>query len=1023
MPPFRCIFLFTALSVAPGFSGERPATSTQPEPSAYSDAFDQLIRLGLPDLKNAKWTILPERISTPYSAIAFHHSDLAKKLRRAGWIIGDPGSKPLALVPGTVEPVPWQDADHSGTLPDKQPEFLPFLSPPPPPTIESVAAAALDLLRAQREDEDFPASIDYYDIGAWGSLLIFAAQLHQTGHDALADRLASELFSTAPNKIQLINAAVSHIAYSDYQKATDEFFDSFDWRRYHDRLSALLERYPRGWNIQHAVALLVERIEKRIGGAPLPSIPVEIEGIRLDPKAVAALDSIVRRPPPLFPEGALPPGLDPLDFPKPSRKLIRKNFPPFFMQRIGRRMQVAPVWLLCTKRTELDPQTRKHPIQQIVDTGVDALPALAAVATDPTLSYMRYAYRPFPSFLSKTDPSTMPAEDVYRNIDRPLTRGELACELINDAIPVTVETRGFVMPENPKPEDFREAALEFHQSHPDKSLLSFALSFFDADFNFRKKALYFLCTLKNSSAHAAFEKHIIESDEPADYLTSVEFYLSFRGADAAPFCRKYSTLVRQLYGDLAVRDFIRFKHNAGGTVEFHGGLENLLHHFSILAAITDPCETARHAITQSESWKEFQENASVLGRLFLGLPRAKIAEAYLRGAAATEDPTRRALLLRAMSETFSPSSIMRTEEELCESHSIPPLPKSLRDIAKKLLADTRHHSLRMRSKYLSTSVSFGLATVGDHAAMALEAYYDPALSSRIKPAMQTTGKLPGPMLRSRIRARLEGRSPSPPFPDAAKVSAERMKQIIATASPLKPMPLLAFVTSLPQDEIAAWRAWANFAMQSPKPPPFLLSARNILTERADPVTRAGSIFPPSCLRCPPASPFQTGDDLGDAKSLRRLCTETLRRAKNLSPSSFQISRQRLGIGSKILCIHPDFSDPVLSSSPMACYLKPIFEDAASLLEKHESWSAVLVVTLDTSTPGDDTSTPTTHIFRLDSHGAIVFADPNAPASGTPSAPIDGIASRLASPGSGWKYLIIEVFARKDLKPFDALKDR
>jgi hypothetical protein len=292
--------------------------------------------------------------------------------------------------------------------------------------------------------------------------------------------------------------------------------------------------------------------------------------------------------------------------------------------------------------------------------------------------------------------------------------------------------------------------------------------------------------------------------------------------------------------------------------------------------------------------------------------------------------------------------------------------------------------------------------------------------------MQTTGKPPGPMLRARARARLEGKAPAPPFPDPSKVSPERMKQIIDAASRLKPMPLVKFVKALPQDEIAAWRDWAMLAMRSPEPPAFLLSARNILTGFDSPVDDVRSIYPPSCTKFPSASPFKTGDDLGDAKSLRRLCTEILLRAEQLSPASFQISRQHLGIGSEILCIHFDFSDPVLSLPRARYYLKARFEKAASLLAEHESWPAVLVVTLHAIPSGKEMATPTTLTFHLDSKGTMVSAGSPAPNGEDPdsrSDPIDWIASRLTSPESRWDTLTITVFARKDLEPFGAWKER
>ena len=128
-----------------------------------------------------------------------------------------------------------------------------------------------------------------------GSFLLFATQLHQTGHAESANQLALAVFEHFPSREAAVDAAIDEIASHLYQKAALEFFRSGDWAAYHQALASLTKRFPRGWTGRDAVAMFLPQLEKQAAGAKAP--PPSLPDVPIDPQAVAIIRELTEKPP------------------------------------------------------------------------------------------------------------------------------------------------------------------------------------------------------------------------------------------------------------------------------------------------------------------------------------------------------------------------------------------------------------------------------------------------------------------------------------------------------------------------------------------------------------------------------------------------------------------------------------------------------------------------------------------------------------------------------------------------------
>jgi hypothetical protein len=244
------------------------------QPSAIPDfagGFKQLAALGMPPLDaQATWSVVAEAANNSN----YQLREVTKSLRGNAWLLPLADDKSRAIGLGGVEVIELKAAKKHPAEPDLTKDT------------EAVIAGLKKLAAKMNatEDGDPFGSGSRYGGGqnGYGSLLLFAAQLQQTGHPVLANRLALAVFEVYPSREAAVDAAVDVLADHLYQQASRAFFASGDWPAYHTALVGLCKRFPRGWYSRDAVAMLLPQLEKQAAGnkAPAPNLP----DIALDPR-------------------------------------------------------------------------------------------------------------------------------------------------------------------------------------------------------------------------------------------------------------------------------------------------------------------------------------------------------------------------------------------------------------------------------------------------------------------------------------------------------------------------------------------------------------------------------------------------------------------------------------------------------------------------------------------------------------------------------------------------------------------
>ncbi|WP_395736438.1 hypothetical protein [Prosthecobacter sp.] len=102
--------------------------------------------------------------------------------------------------------------------------------------------------------------------------LYWSALLVRTGHEAESLALARAAFGNAEEKLrkQLLDGFFDRQAQSAYQEAMSAFAKHHDWAKLSAALTAVVNRFPLGWEQRDAVRVFIHKVDER---AKLPAMP------------------------------------------------------------------------------------------------------------------------------------------------------------------------------------------------------------------------------------------------------------------------------------------------------------------------------------------------------------------------------------------------------------------------------------------------------------------------------------------------------------------------------------------------------------------------------------------------------------------------------------------------------------------------------------------------------------------------------------------------------------------------------
>ncbi len=338
------------------------------------------------------------------------------------------------------------------------------------------------------------------EIGA--EVLLFACHLYHAGHVEPANELAIKILEIVPEPASLIDHIITKIADERMGEALKNLYQDHDWKGYLASLKALKKDFPRGWQTFEGLEILIPQVERRVSGDRPKMTPVS--GTELNPEIVKILDQLVVSKEPLV-------------------------------------LQFYPLWLI-NPVGEIQPRYGRSVSApwalDILKAGMSGLPTLIAYCSDETLltgspQEMRYRGRYRYSSYSSDE---LDAFQVYQNMDRPKTRGEVVRQLLMATIPDP--DREF---SSLDPEDFKAIAIDWWKTHHKSDPGALAAQFLEGrDHEATQVASQFLILSEKDEDHQRLESFILNSEYIIRHTDLAESYVKKRKAKAKPFFETFS---------------------------------------------------------------------------------------------------------------------------------------------------------------------------------------------------------------------------------------------------------------------------------------------------------------------------------------------------------------------------------------------------------------------------------------------------------------------------------------------------
>jgi hypothetical protein len=767
-----------------------PPTAVTEKPD-FSAGFQRLVTLGLPSLEGAEWSSNQDDSMGDY-----YLRELLSGLKGKGWKIQTNG-KPAFLPLGAVK-----SAEIAADAPRGGGGLLGALLGGGSKKAKSVDLVAdanklISILEDPEKSKELRESLEYSGTSSLGRLLVFATQLHQSGHPTEANHLANTVFSLGASPESVIDSAINQLASRDLGLVTEDLFIRKDWAAYERDLRALTVRYPRGWQAFPAVQMLLPAVAKRVAGV-MPAKPT-IKGVALNPEAIAALDEALQDT-----KGA--PDDEAVTRYAKENGIPLANLTPDLRSRIAEMLagsdegRSGGPWLI----EEPPGEEAKDPWSRLKKLRLDALPALAAVAGDETLTFSRNSSSGRSSYYSSSRESAADqALSAYQSMDRPLTRGELACRLLASALPG--ENQG-----ESGSQALADSAMEFWKAHQKKSRLELLLVFLaDGDSYQKQTASTALAEMPDEAAHQAFEKYVLETDDIISTLSSVTPYLKLRKAAARDFFTRYSAVLKsQLEGtDLE-------QISGGYQIKQAGGVDKYLKKLSLFVSGESPRKLVLE-LAKAEK-PNLQQIQSLAATVQESSPD-QLVPLFLEAAVmATHLETRLAFLSAFPGRRYRGNS--ENEEEAGET----PIPSAQIANWTTLLGDERPAASGEAIRQL--------------AAGTLEQLHSPGTLERIYLINQLDPRACSELILARAKDRVAGKSPTP-LPDPEKVTAARVDEILKQLAAAKTEAVHELAKSWPLEEQLAFLKWRSDPENVAKLPANLIASRKLLTP---PIETAGS---------------------------------------------------------------------------------------------------------------------------------------------------------------------------------------
>ena len=884
------------------------------DPHHFSAGLKHLAELAMPEMKGAEWIAHkgdgqhPELIRLQYlqNAEISLKGNVWKLDTNPPSYLGFAGSEPFELGNSDASGANAGDKDSEPSLGDKirayarknaQPDEQPAqkLEPKPRTLAQRDASRIAKALRKPSYAQNINERMQWGgDDGTLGYILLYATQLLQAGEEDAANEIAEALFEVIDDDTAVINMAIHHLAEAEYQQITQDFFADGDWDAYLQGLKGLLRKYTRGWSNRAAVDLLAARVAKR----KPPEVPTSIEGIEIQAEARTLVQQLLQKPQARDPEDlireyALEYGMDPDEISSDQRAMLTRA-----IQMGGAGMHhSSSAWLL----EEIEAGADKPAIEQLKALGMDALPALAAMVDDDTLTQqprqeMGYHYGYVRSSRG------MDLQQAYDQLTRPSSRGELISGLLVAVLPIQSDPYQAV---DHNPGMLRDLALDLYREHKDSSKTDLALHFFRNGSNqIQSQAAMHLIQSEEPAVRQSFESAMLEHHDPLEMISYVENHLNTHKAEAKTFARAF---IKKLKDAKIDKEALQMS-SMGYQIMNVGGIDKYCDQLALKVGDISLDKLIKQALQEKPTGKDEtdEDEQSAIMALGANIQEMSLGESMdlFAGYADKAEPRQWSEIISLLLNHVQHQAMMKAqaEYERANGGTPEPLPKASPLTPEQLQAWGK---LRQRDTPLPKSNEMfgymrmiGCETIGDVTTILIDFASGGIDMNRIFEVAMISPDGSSVIRRSnsRIEAMLKGETPEA-WPDADSVKPERRDEILAKLAELPAAEIPDYASSLDMDERLVAMEYSTIQEMGQELPGNIIELNQTLV---DTKPMLDPLHDPAFIR---KLDIQAGQKIDEA-FLLRLVEHLLENSGTLAPSTIVINRGIMNMGSTIQAITP-----------------------------------------------------------------------------------------------------------------------
>ncbi len=728
----------------------KQAETPKPAPVAlkdYGQGFAKFYKLGLPDAKGAEYVKFQFRSGYPRNHGMNEYYMRRAKVKGSGWLVEAEGTNaPHRYVSGvSVHDVfdykviarerkarrraAMAKARESRTHADMYAGYDAEKASGSWKKVDAAADAAKIIAYVEAQSEERHGGHQIRQVA--GSLFLGAAHLHRNGYTNEANRLVETLFNASDDRQQVILSALNRLADDQFEGTTDDFFEDLDWVAYQTHLLELLKRFRSGWQKAPAVKHLYTVVQSHL---QVPSPPEIVgEGVSDEDQALA----------------------------RALCRMTQKDARDQRYRMSGSAWPDRTLWVLTAPESDDGGDPFESPdgassniIARIRMRGFDAVPLLMAMMDDNYLTCVNAQQavnggRTYYSS-SSTEMSEERIMQLYNQLNRPATRGEIARAMLTQILPAG-EDENMRGGNETDLESFKEALGEWYATNRGKEPLALARGYMTAGNRQQKRsALQYLSQFGSDEDFALVEQVFLEG-EHYEYAQQITQYIQQRGDKAAAFVTVYTNSLMEIAAeDEDMADWVN------RTIK---GVEQI-----VSAGTLD--EMLEDLVSGKSRLADVQ--GVLPSRLWQARDADEARRALLSASARISDVNDAATLLGMVLHIGA----MNSHGGGRVARSTPRDPSPDLELWKALVADPR-----MLSELQSQGVSM---TLGDRAAWTLEYFCADEESALLHEAARL-GKRLMPLIRQRAMARLDGKAEAelPALPSADNVSEEDIQALLA----------------------------------------------------------------------------------------------------------------------------------------------------------------------------------------------------------------------------------------------------